>query len=521
MFKVAIFLSLHAIVTLLHLPEASCQWSVSVNFVNECEESIDIEIQSDESSDSAVLEEGSDFSHIICSSLCTGFLGASKTYSYSWDATASDSSCDFTASGSGSISISGFDALGASEEVTIPCGNMVCDGKDTEDTMQSDTSTSDDVDTPAPVIQSTSGNGCTDLSSGSSPSKSDGLAALSAKVSNAVYSDDVPEYQNEMQSLIGASCADIFFNDKDAEVAVAVNDDSIFIVFRGSSSETDWLDTNANAGLKDVDVNGKTIRFHEGFFDAWKAAEKDVISIIEKYPGRDVYLSGHSLGGALSQIAAYMLEQENNVPVKAVYTFGAPPAGDESWRSAVSDSGLASNTINFIHPDDPVPFLRYAVDSSLLTSLLASLAASAFGGDISGLRDLRLAGRSVIVTSSSCEESDPVFNDFEWKFDDHAIGQYESNILANCIPESSKYPDCTPSSISSSYSGTCAGDPNPPKTSSLPSSVPTSSVPTSSESTTGGSSETSSVPSSQGTGQSLHIFAFISITLLVTRYIIL
>lgn len=439
-----------------------CQWSVSVDFVNECDEAVDLEISSDGDSDSAVLENGSDFSHLICSSFCTGWLGASKEYSYSWTATASDSDCDFDKKGSGTLSVSGFDAGGASEQVTITCGDIVCDTPEQtseEDGYDNNQYVEDISENYEDSSQSSSPSNCGGLSSSYSPSKSDGLAGMSSRLSEMVYTDDVTSFKSDAQALTGASCVDMYFTDKDTETGVAVTDDSIFITFRGSSSQEDWLDTNINANLKDVNVNGESIKFHEGFFDAWDSAKDDVLSIIKKYPGRDIYISGHSLGGALAQIAAFMLEKGNDLPVKAVYTFGAPPVGGESWKSALSNSALADKIINFIHPDDPVPFLRYATESSLLTSVIASIGASLFGGDTSGLKDLRLAGRSVIVTDSSCEESEPIYNDFDWTFEYHAIDRYAENVDYNCVSSDSIYPGCLPSS-SSTYSGTCSGDSN-------------------------------------------------------------
>lgn len=303
--------------------------------------------------------------------------------------------------------------------------------------------------------------GCGNLTTGLVPSKSDGLAGVSAQLAEAVYSDDVPSYQRDVQSLLGASCVDILYNDEDAEVGVAVNDDSIFFTFRGSESVQDWVKTNVNSAFANVTQGDKTVEIHQGFFNAWRAAETKILNITAQYPGRDVYLSGHSLGGALAQLGAFMLEQENNVPVAAVYTFGSPPVGGENWKTAVTSSGLGDKIINFIHPDDPVPFIQYAVDSPLLTVLLGALAPSIELAD--NLRDFRLAGRSVSVTDSSCEELDPEYNDFGWRLSVHLIAKYNANVAANCISRRSDiptHPDCVPASAVP-YSGTCSGDLEP------------------------------------------------------------
>ena len=43
--------------------------------------------------------------------------------------------------------------------------------------------------------------------------------------------------------------------------------------------------------------------------------------------GRDIYVCGHSLGGAMSTICASRLREDDKGNVKALYTYGSPKVG--------------------------------------------------------------------------------------------------------------------------------------------------------------------------------------------------
>jgi len=68
-------------------------WGVSVNFDNNCRRGIRVSVYGDESG-SLILGPYESGSFTLCSSLCTGFLGASKTYYYSYEAEADDPTYD-------------------------------------------------------------------------------------------------------------------------------------------------------------------------------------------------------------------------------------------------------------------------------------------------------------------------------------------------------------------------------------------------------------------------------------------
>ena len=70
-------------------------------------------------------------------------------------------------------------------------------------------------------------------------------------------------------------------------------------------------------------------------------------------PGLKLFLTGHSLGGALAVAAASVLDQKG-CNVEGVYTFGMPRAGDPTFQNDY-DGRLGARTFRFVHGDDLVP----------------------------------------------------------------------------------------------------------------------------------------------------------------------
>lgn len=98
------------------------------------------------------------------------------------------------------------------------------------------------------------------------------------------------------------------------------------LVFRGTDSRNDWF---ANAATRLVRREWAPGHVHEGFAGAldcvWDSIDWSLLD--RRLP---LWLSGHSLGGAMATLAAVRLAHEG-VPVAGVYTFGAPRSGDHQF----------------------------------------------------------------------------------------------------------------------------------------------------------------------------------------------
>lgn len=112
-----------------------------------------------------------------------------------------------------------------------------------------------------------------------------------------------------------------FFSEKKTQGFIAWDAEIVLVSFRGTKELGDWL-TNLNvARSQHPPPYGKV---HTGFYEGFNDARGRVSEILDKAApdGKRVWITGHSLGGALSTImAAEFLEQ---IKLSGVYTFGQP-----------------------------------------------------------------------------------------------------------------------------------------------------------------------------------------------------
>lgn len=416
------------------LPRVRCQWDVSVIFENSCPDYIEFFAQGDDgNSIETTLDPGDSTTLVLCSYGCTGWLGASYTYEFSWDASAASPDCTWDDSGSGSISINGFDATGVSDTVTIDCGSMICEDSSSPSGDEGSSGSSSDSNCEAYA-----------LASGSSPSKEDVLLAVAADLANEVYTlgsndeNSARFFQEYAQGLLGSTCAKLYTdNGEDTEVGIAVTEDAVYIAFRGSEEDSldDWQN-NFQTDTYEIQSGDWTVNLHSGFWDAWEAVAWPVKTSVRNNSGKKIYLMGHSLGGALAQIAAFALERDGD-EVDAVITFGSPRVGLSDWTTFALNTGLSDKIINVIDPSDPVPFLPPESMGYYRT------------------------GRMINLDTSTCTEvTDDDIND-SWSIlavdlSNHFITNYISNVMSNCILYPGDFYSCKgdPSQYTS-YRGTC------------------------------------------------------------------
>jgi hypothetical protein len=152
----------------------------------------------------------------------------------------------------------------------------------------------------------------------------------------------------------------------------AHDDDNILVAFRGTESPTtvdglkDWLVTNAANFLilpegrmgTDFAAAGVGARFHQGFINAiadiWEPVFNKVQAERTKND-RPLWLTGHSLGGALALLAAWLF-QRKFVPVHQIYTFGGPMVGNDHAAKAIN-LAYANKIFRYVDLIDPIPHL--------------------------------------------------------------------------------------------------------------------------------------------------------------------
>jgi triacylglycerol lipase len=130
------------------------------------------------------------------------------------------------------------------------------------------------------------------------------------------------------------------------------NDDRLVLVFRGTepTSPKDWF-TNTKLPLTDA-LGGQV---HQGFWQDWRDVADPVVEQVNRlrYQNQPLMITGHSLGGALSALAALTLQQADQ-PVQSVYTFGAPRLGNDAFARNYNRQ-LQAKTFRLVNHNDIVP----------------------------------------------------------------------------------------------------------------------------------------------------------------------
>lgn len=155
----------------------------------------------------------------------------------------------------------------------------------------------------------------------------------------------------------------------DTEAAIVTSSKFIIVIFRGTEGPNikDWM-TNLNHVMVPVSpqLGGKTgmqaingVNVHWGFNQAldtkYNSIKNKVVS--RRNNQQKVFLTGHSLGGALATLCAYkfvrMLEP---IPVQGVYTYGSPRVGDIHFRNEYNQR-LKDKTFRWVYHVEFAPNL--------------------------------------------------------------------------------------------------------------------------------------------------------------------
>tara|TARA_R110002073_G_scaffold8068_1_gene45116 strand:+ start:14848 stop:15942 length:1095 start_codon:yes stop_codon:yes gene_type:complete len=145
--------------------------------------------------------------------------------------------------------------------------------------------------------------------------------------------------------------------------------DFAVLSIRGTTSIPDWIN-NANVGLESVG-GGRLV--HKGFHKAFKDAEEQIRELLSKVDELPLFITGHSLGGAVAVMATWYFKRDT---LAACYTFGGPRAGNHALNDA-----FHTPIYRVVNAFDPVPMVP-PTERAIASTKFALRLLSKFGGSI-------------------------------------------------------------------------------------------------------------------------------------------
>ena len=140
------------------------------------------------------------------------------------------------------------------------------------------------------------------------------------------------------------------FNVKETQGFIAWDDKVVLLSFRGTEKNfADWLG-NLSVAAQDTPYG----RIHSGFANAFQQAKSTVDSILNRIQAKQkqLWITGHSLGGALAVIAGAAYQRDHSIA--GVYTYGQPKLA-VSGITDIYHSKLDGRYNRFVNHEDVVP----------------------------------------------------------------------------------------------------------------------------------------------------------------------
>jgi len=136
---------------------------------------------------------------------------------------------------------------------------------------------------------------------------------------------------------------------------------NLYVVFRGTSNMAEWVSDVEASQASFIPGWGK---IHVGFRDIFNSCKDNILSSVQaslKDDITDIYITGHSLGGAVASICLPYLK--SNLKANVIFhlfTFSSPRAGDKDFANGyIADPAIEKWRV--FNTEDIVPTVPCAV----------------------------------------------------------------------------------------------------------------------------------------------------------------
>ena len=193
-------------------------------------------------------------------------------------------------------------------------------------------------------------------------------AYLLSLLMSYVYFDDLEE-QVGPGSIWGFESVEVVADNQEGSYAAVLrHEDVIIVTFRGTEGILN--EAGNKDALADLDAlmvsmpqygyDGNAVSMvHKGFNESMMTLYHGIVGAIGN-DTRPVFVTGHSLGGAMAQLFSYWYHIDR-APISGVYTFGTPRVGNLAFAHCYEEEGLKSRSFEITNPHDPVTMFPPAI----------------------------------------------------------------------------------------------------------------------------------------------------------------
>ncbi|GAB5407343.1 MAG: hypothetical protein Aurels2KO_55740 [Aureliella sp.] len=132
---------------------------------------------------------------------------------------------------------------------------------------------------------------------------------------------------------------------------VVNQNDILVVVFRGTNPPelSDWF-----VNLNSVSTSTPNGPIHRGFKSAYLSLKPQLIAAVRACDAKHIWVTGHSLGGALALACVQDLEEGERMHIDGIVTFGQPMVAKGDLAKHLDDA-LIGRYVRFVNRTDVVP----------------------------------------------------------------------------------------------------------------------------------------------------------------------
>ena len=167
-------------------------------------------------------------------------------------------------------------------------------------------------------------------------------------LSNLSYSNNlqyIKDYINDNYNITNIE----YININNIQCFLLNDNNDTYIVFRGTNTIYDFF-INLEAKL----TKTKYGNIHYGCYNEVSSIYNIILKFIDMYEYNNIYITGHSFGGSLSNVLGLLLYYRENIKNIYLYTFGALKVFDES-TSIKFEEDICTHVFRFVNKRDIIP----------------------------------------------------------------------------------------------------------------------------------------------------------------------